>query len=91
MAVQAKQVVYKAWTHGATVQLLRQLTDLKIGVTMSAHDKLVEMMENYIAENKKFSEKKVKAAAVRARAALQEIGKAVKERRKEIIEEKNNI
>jgi hypothetical protein len=31
------------------------------------------------------------AAATRARAALQEIGKAVKERRKEIIEEKNAI
>ena len=46
---------------------------------MSANDQLVEMMENYIAENKKFSEKKVKAAATRARAALQEIGKAVKE------------
>jgi len=58
---------------------------------MSAHDQLVEMMENYIAENKKFSEKKVKAAATRARTALQEIGKAVKERRKEIIEEKNAI
>ena len=58
---------------------------------MSAHDQLVEMMENYIAENKKFSEKKVKAAATRARAALQAIGKAVKERRKEIIEEKNAI
>ena len=48
-------------------------------------------MENYIAENKKFSEKKVKAAATRARAALQEIGKSVKDRRKEIIEEKNAI
>ena len=58
---------------------------------MSSHDKLIEMMENYVAENKKFSEKKVKAAATRARAALQEIGKAVKERRKEIIEEKNSI
>jgi len=55
---------------------------------MSAHDTLVEQMEAYIAENKKFSEKKVKAAATRARAALQSIGKAVKERRKEIIEEK---
>ena len=48
-------------------------------------------MEAYIAENKKFSEKKVKAAATRARAALQAIGKAVKERRKEIIEEKAAI
>ena len=58
---------------------------------MSAHDILVEQMEAYIAENKKFSEKKVKAAATRARAALQSIGKAVKERRKEIIEEKAAI
>jgi len=58
---------------------------------MSAHDILVEQMEAYIAENKKFSEKKVKAAATRARAALQAIGKAVKERRKEIIEEKAAI
>tara|TARA_E500000318_G_scaffold109806_2_gene123647 strand:- start:2982 stop:3158 length:177 start_codon:yes stop_codon:yes gene_type:complete len=58
---------------------------------MSAHDELVEQMENYIHENKKFSEKKVKAAATRARAALQAIGKAVKERRKEIIEEKASI
>lgn len=58
---------------------------------MSAHDTLVEHMENYIAENKKFSEKKVKAAATRARAALQEIGKSVKDRRKEIIDEKNAI
>ena len=58
---------------------------------MSSHDELVEQMENYIKENKKFSEKKVKAAATRARAALQAIGKAVKERRKEIIEEKAAI
>lgn len=58
---------------------------------MSAHDTLVEQMEAYIANNKKFSEKKVKAAATRARAALQAIGKAVKERRKEIIEEKAAI
>ncbi len=58
---------------------------------MSAHDELVKQMENYIAENKKFTEKKVKAAATRARASLQAIGKAVKERRKEIIEEKAAI
>jgi ElaB/YqjD/DUF883 family membrane-anchored ribosome-binding protein len=58
---------------------------------MSSHEILIEQMENYIAENKKFTDKKVKAAATRARAALQEIGKAVKERRKQIIEEKNAI
>jgi|TARA_B110000238_G_scaffold48019_1_gene52195 ElaB/YqjD/DUF883 family membrane-anchored ribosome-binding protein len=58
---------------------------------MSNHDTLIQQMEAYIAENTKFTDKKVKAAATRARAALQEIGKAVKERRKEIIEEKNAI
>ena len=58
---------------------------------MSPHDTLIKQMEAYIAENTKFTDKKVKAAATRARAALQEIGKAVKERRKEIIEEKNAI
>ena len=58
---------------------------------MSSHETLVEQMEVYLAENEKFSEKKVKAAATRARAALQAIGKAVKERRKEIIEEKAAI
>jgi|TARA_B100000795_G_C22719774_1_gene406939 ElaB/YqjD/DUF883 family membrane-anchored ribosome-binding protein len=58
---------------------------------MSNHDTLIKQMEAYIAENTKFTDKKVKAAATRARAALQEIGKAVKERRKEIIEEKNAI
>jgi len=58
---------------------------------MSAHDTLVEQMEAYLAENSKFTDKKVKAAATRARGALQAIGKAVKERRKEIIEEKNAL
>ncbi len=58
---------------------------------MSNHDTLIEQMEAYIAENTKFTDKKVKAAATRARAALQEIGKAVKERRKEINKEKNAI
>ena len=58
---------------------------------MSNHDTLIQQMEAYIAENTKFTDKKVKAAATRARAALQEIGKAVKERRREIIEEKNAI
>ena len=58
---------------------------------MSAHDTLVEQFAVYLAENAKFEEKGVKAAATRARAALQEIGVAVKSRRKEIIEKKNAL
>jgi len=42
----------------------------------------------YIEENEKFTTKKVKAAAGRARKALQEVSKLVKQRRKEITEEK---
>jgi len=58
---------------------------------MSAHDTLVEQFEAYLMEHAKFEEKGVKAAATRARAALQEIGGAVKARRKEIIEKKNSL
>ena len=56
---------------------------------MSAHDTLVEQFETYLLEHAKFEEKGVKASATRARAALQAIGGAVKERRNEIIEKKN--
>jgi hypothetical protein len=52
------------------------------------HDALKAAFETYLAENDKFTGKGVKAAAARARKALQEIGKAVKERRKEITTEK---
>jgi len=52
------------------------------------HDALKAAFETYLAENDKFTGKGVKAAAARARKALQEIGKAVKERRKEITAEK---
>jgi hypothetical protein len=58
---------------------------------MSSHDTLVEQMEVYLAENEKFTEKKVKAASTRARKALQEIAKACKTRRAEITEEKNAL
>lgn len=58
---------------------------------MSSHDTLKEQMEIYLAENEKFSEKKVKAASTRARKALQEIAKACKARRAEITEEKNAL
>ncbi len=56
---------------------------------MSLHDQIVEQFEAYVAENQKFEEKGVKAAASRARKALGEMGKLCKEIRKEIQEKKN--
>ena len=59
---------------------------------MSAnHDTLLEQFEIYKAENEKFTGKGVKAAAARARKALQEMSKAIKERRKEITAEKEAL
>lgn len=55
------------------------------------HETIVAAYEAYIAENAKFTEKGVKAAAARARKSLQEISKAVKERRKEITAEKEAL
>ena len=55
------------------------------------HEALKVAFETYLAENEKFTGKGVKAAAARARKALQEIGKAVKERRKEITAEKEAL
>lgn len=53
------------------------------------HESIRENFEHYIAENAKFTEKGVKVAGTRARKALNEIGKLVKVRRKEIQEAKN--
>lgn len=59
---------------------------------MSAnHDAIKTAFETYLAENAKFTEKGVKAAAARARKALQEMTKAIKERRKEITAEKEAL
>ena len=58
---------------------------------MSNHDTLKEQFEVYMAENEKFTQKGVKAAAARARKALQEMSKAIKERRKEITAEKEAL
>jgi len=58
---------------------------------MSTHEQIVEQYEAYLAEHEKFEEKGVKAAATRARKALGEIGKLAKERRKEIIDKKNEM
>lgn len=52
------------------------------------HEIITAAFETYLAENTKFTEKGVKAAAARARKALQEMSKAIKERRKEITTEK---
>jgi hypothetical protein len=52
------------------------------------HDAIKTAYDNYLAENEKFTTKGVKASAARARKALQELGKALKERRKEITAEK---
>jgi GTP cyclohydrolase I len=59
---------------------------------MSAnHEAIKTAFETYLAENTKFTEKGVKAAAARARKALQEMTKAIKERRKEITAEKEAL
>ena len=54
------------------------------------HNAILEAVENYTAENEKFTDKGVKAAGTRARKALIELGKLVKSRRKEIQEAKNS-
>jgi len=59
------------------------------GNTMANHDEIVAQFEAYLKESEAFEEKGVKAAATRARKALGELGKLVKERRKEIQEKKN--
>jgi len=58
---------------------------------MTTHEQIVEAFNNYIAENEKFTTKGVKAAAARARKALQEMSKGIKERRKEITAEKEAL
>ena len=55
------------------------------------HDIIKRALETYLTENEKFSEKGVKASAARARKALQEIAKAIRERRKEITAEKEAL
>lgn len=51
---------------------------------MTNHENLVSLFDTYLAENAKFEEKGNKAAGTRARKALAEISKVIKERRKEI-------
>ena len=58
---------------------------------MSNHETIKTAFDTYLAENEKFTGKGVKAAAARARKALQEISKGCKVRRAEITEEKNAL
>lgn len=57
----------------------------------SNHDIIKRAFETYLTENAKFADKGVKASAARARKALQEITKAIRERRKEITAEKEAL
>lgn len=58
---------------------------------MTNHEAIVAAYETYIAENAKFTDKGVKASAARARKALQELSRALKERRKDILAEKEAL
>ena len=58
---------------------------------MDTHSQLLAQLQAYIEENTKFSEKGVKAAAGRARKALNEVRKLAATRRKEITEAKNAL
>ena len=49
--------------------------------TMTNHEQIRAAFETYLAENEKFTAKGVKASAARARKALQEMSKGIKERR----------
>ena len=55
---------------------------------MSTLEEMKTQFETFLEENEKFTGKGVKASATRARKALQELGKLIKTRRKEILEEK---
>lgn len=56
----------------------------------SVHNQIVALFEQYVEENEKFETKGNGAAGTRARKALNEIGKLVKVRRKEIQDSKND-
>ena len=53
------------------------------------HLQIKSAVETYLAENDKFENSGVKAAATRARKALGELGKLAKTRRAEIQDKKN--
>lgn len=55
---------------------------------MTLHEEIVLAYNNYIKEAEVFEDKGVKAAAARARKALQDLNKLTTARRKEIQEKK---
>jgi GTP cyclohydrolase I len=73
-----------------TVQTVVQLHTKENTMSIN-HDAIKTAYETYMAENEKFVTKGVKASAARARKALQEMTKGIKERRKEITAEKEAL
>jgi hypothetical protein len=55
---------------------------------MTNNEMIQEMFDAYMRENSRFTVNKVKSAAPKARKALQELTKACKARRAEIMDEK---
>lgn len=51
---------------------------------MNTHEKLIFLFQLYLKEIENFEQKKIKAAAPRARSALHELTKLAKQRRQEI-------
>jgi N-glycosylase/DNA lyase len=58
---------------------------------LTTHEEIVLAFQNYLKESENFEESNVKAAAPRARKALGDLSKLVKDRRKEIQERKNSM
>lgn len=58
---------------------------------MTLHEQIVLAYNNYLKETVTFEDRGVKAAAARARRALQDLNKLTTQRRKEIQEQKNEI
>lgn len=58
---------------------------------ISLHEQIVIAYNNYLREIKTFEDKGVKAAAPRARSALQELNKLTTLRRREIQDQKNEM
>lgn len=69
--------------------MVARLTIHKETKMSETHLKLKALFEEYLAENDKFENNGVKAAAGRARKALMDLAKATKVRRSEIQEKKN--
>lgn len=57
----------------------------------TTNEQMTKAWVTYLEENEKFTGKGVKAAAGRARKALNEVRKLAAQRRKEITEEKNAL